>query len=332
MTMAMAMTTTTDSNGPEFLVLAGPTACGKSALALEVAERFGAEIVSADSCAVYRGMDIGAAKPSAADRARVRHHLVDIRNPDQPYSAGAFCADATRLAAEISSRGKIPLLVGGAMMWLRRLRDGLDDLPRSDAVREEIKREMKRRGARALHRELAERDGLAARRIHPHDRARIVRGLEVARLSGARKGGGGGMNGRMGGGMDGGTGGRVRMRAVVFFPRDRSVLRERIRVRLDGMFDSGFAEEVRGLVRDWGLDSDSIPLRSVGYRQVALWLRGGIESESECRRLAWHATCQLAKRQMTWLRRWPDAEAVDPFSAGMRGRIFEVAEDFRRGG
>ena len=183
---------TVDSNGPEFLVLAGPTACGKSALALEVAERFGAEIVSADSCAVYRGMDIGAAKPSAADRARVRHHLVDIRNPNEPYSAGAFCADATRLAAEISSRGKIPLLVGGAMMWLRRLRDGLDDLPRSDAVREEIKREMKRRGARALHRELAERDAMAARRIHPHDRARIVRGLEVARLGGARKGGGGG--------------------------------------------------------------------------------------------------------------------------------------------
>ena len=315
--------TAADARGAALPVLAGPTACGKSALALEVAERIGAEIISADSCAVYRGMDIGAAKPSAAERARVRHHLVDIRNPDESYSAGAFCADATRAMGEIVSRGKVPLLAGGAMMWLLRLRDGMEDLPRSDAVREEIKREMKARGVRALHRELAARDELAARRVHPHDRARIVRALEVARLGGARKG--------AGAETETGTP-PVRMRAVALFPRDRAVLRGRIRARLDGMFDAGFAEEVRGLIRDWGLGLDSIPLRSVGYRQVALWLRGEIESEAECRRLAWHATCQLAKRQMTWLRRWTDAETVDPFSAGAREKVLRAADEFRRGG
>ena len=300
--------------GPEALVLAGPTACGKSALALEVAERIGAEIVSADSCAVCRGMDIGSAKPSAADMARIPHHLVDVCNPDSPYSAGAFCADAARVAGEIAARGKIPFVVGGAMMWLRRLRDGMDDLPRSDAVREEVRREIKLRGARAMHGELRERDEAAARRIHPHDRARIVRALEVARLGGKTEAGAP----------------PLRMRAVALFPKDRGELRERIRVRLDGMFDAGFVEEVRGLVRDWDLGADSAALRAVGYRQIAAYLRGEIESESECRRLAWHATCQLAKRQMTWLRGWTEAEKVDPFSAGAKKAVFKVAEEFRQ--
>ena len=303
---------TTAAAGPELLVLAGPTACGKSALALEVAERIGAEIVSADSCAVCRGMDIGSAKPSAADMARIPHHLVDVCNPDSPYSAGAFCADAARVAGEIAARGKIPFVVGGAMMWLRRLRDGMDDLPRSDAVREEVRREMKLRGVRAMHGELRERDESAARRIHPHDRARIVRALEVARLGGKTEAGAP----------------PLRMRAVALFPKDRGELRERIRIRLDGMFDSGFVEEVQGLVRDWNLGADSAALRAVGYRQIAAYLRGEIESESECRRLAWHATCQLAKRQMTWLRGWTEAEKVDPFLAGAREKVFKIAEEF----
>ena len=294
------------------LVLAGPTACGKSALALEVAERIGAEIISADSCAVYRGMDIGSAKPSAAEMERVRHHLVDVCAPDSPYSAGAFCADALRICGEIAGRGRIPFVVGGAMMWLRRLRDGMDDLPRADAIREELKREIRSRGVRALHRELGERDAIAAGRVHPHDRARIVRALEVARL----------------GGKSGAGTPPLRMRAMVLFPKDRALLRERIRIRLDGMFAGGFVEEVRGLVRDWDLGSDSAVLRSVGYRQVAAYLRGEIESEAECRRLAWHATCQLAKRQMTWLRGWTEAEKIDPFSAGAREKIFKVADAF----
>ena len=204
------------------------------------------------------------------------------------------------------------------MMWLRRLRDGMDDLPRSAAVREELKREMKRRGVRAMHRELGELDAARAGRVHPHDRARIVRALEVLRLTGGRE-------------FRGGSGtAPLEMRAVVFYPRDRGALRERIRVRLEGMFAAGFVGEVRGLVGAWGLGADSAPLRAVGYRQVASFLRGEIESEAECRRLAWHATCQLAKRQMTWLRSWTSAEFVDPFSPGARGAVFEIADSFRR--
>ena len=300
------------------LVLTGPTACGKSATALEVAERIGGEIISADSCAVYRGMNIGAAKPSAADLRRAPHHLIDVCNPDGLYSAGAFCADAIRIAGEVRARGKVPLVAGGAMMWLRRLRDGMDDLPRSAAVREELKREMKRRGVRAMHRELGELDAGWAKRIHSHDRARIVRALEVLRLTGGRDFRG-----------EGGTA-PLAMRAVALCPRDRVALRERIRVRLEGMFAAGFVEEVRGLVEGWGLGADSAPLRAVGYRQVAAFLRGEIESEAECRRLAWHATCQLAKRQMTWLRGWTSAEVVDPFSPGARGAVFEIADSLPR--
>ena len=316
------------------LVLSGPTACGKSALALELAERIGAEIISADSCSVYRGMDIGAAKPSAAERARVPHHLVDIRDPDAPYSAGAFCADAARAARDIAARGRIPLVVGGAMMWLRRLRDGMDDRPRCEVLREELKREMNARGARAMHRELTEQNPAAARRIHPRDRARIVRALEVERLT--RRGGGAkqadakaeegeGWEGRMG----------APMRALLLMPKDRALLRARIRTRLDAMFAAGFVEETRRLMRDWHLDGDSIPLRAVGYRQVYDYLRGRTASEEECRRLAWHATCQLAKRQMTWLRSWPDAETADPFAPGTRETALRLAEEFaaaRRGG
>ena len=297
-------------------ILAGPTACGKSALALELAEHVGGEIISADSCAVYRGMDIGSAKPTAADRARVPHHLLDIRNPDELYSAGAFFADAVAAANDIASRGKIPLAVGGAMMWLQRLRDGMDDLPRSKVLREEIKREMKRQGPRAMHRELRERDPKAASRVHPNDRARIARALEVAQLSGVP---------RLPKTPPPPT------RAVVLFPRDREELRSRIRERLDGMFAAGFVDEVRKLLSDWDLPPDCPALRAVGYRQVAARVRGEIAGESECRLLAWHATCQLAKRQLTWLRRWTDATVADPFSPGARDTVFKAAENFRAG-
>lgn len=310
----------------EVLVLAGPTACGKTALAVEMAERIGGEIISADSCAVYRGMDIGSAKPSAVLRGRVRHHLLDVRGPDAPYSAGAFCADAVRIAGEIAGRGRVPLVAGGAMMWLRCLRDGLAERPRSAAVREELKRELKARGVRALHRELAERDAAGARRIHPHDRARIVRALEVARLTpGGMTGGAGGF--KKDDGAGGGSAG-LPMKAILLIPKDRAVLRERIRVRLDEMFAAGFVAETRRLMTEWDLGAESAALRAVGYRQVCAFLRGETATEAECRRLAWHATCQLAKRQLTWLRQWPGATALDPFAAGAREEALRIAEDF----
>lgn len=281
--------------------LLGPTASGKSRLALELAARLPLEIVSLDSAQVYRGMDIGTAKPSSGERARVTHHLIDLVTPEQAYSAGRFHNDALRAVQDILARGRIPLLVGGTMLYYRALVSGLDALPTADpAMRAAIDAEAARLGWAALHAELARVDPKAAQRIAPGDAQRIQRALEVWRLSG-----------RTLSSFQTGSGSELPFRLVSFsiVPRDRALLHRRIQERFDAMLEAGLIDEVRSLRRRYCLSVDLPSMRCVGYRQV--W--GHLEGEYDravMREKAIAATRQLAKRQMTWLRSFKDVELL----------------------
>lgn len=285
------------------ICIVGPTAAGKSDIALSLAQCFGAELVSVDSALVYRGMDIGSAKPSAAERSRVPHWLIDVREPDQPYSAADFVADAEAAIRDIESRGRVPLLVGGTMLYLRALLQGLSELPSSDpALRAELAEELAQRGAAALHAELAGIDAAAAARIHPNDPQRLLRALEVFRQTG--------------------TPISVLQQAwsaaprragvlIALAPQDRSLLHRRIEARFDAMLAAGFLDEVRGLMQRPGMHPDLPSMRAVGYRQAWAHLAGEYDL-ARCRELSIYATRQLAKRQLTWLRGSTAVEWFDP--------------------
>ena len=279
-------------NAPQCLVITGPTACGKTDLALELAAEFPIEIISMDSAMVYRGMDIGTAKPDAGTRNRVMHHLVDIRDPEENYSAGSFAADTLRLIAGINARGKFALIVGGTMLYLKALRDGIADLPdRDPQVRAAIEARAAEQGWPALHAELARVDARAAARIEPTDRQRIQRALEVWELTGSslsqlqRQASQPGLD----------------VAAVALVPRDRTRLAATIASRFDRMLGHGLIDEVRRLHERPGLSADCTSMRAVGYRQLWAWLDGEYALE-EARERAIIATRQLAKRQLTWLR------------------------------
>ena len=281
---------------PAFIILAGPTASGKSALALALARRLAVEIISVDSALVYRGMDIGTAKPTAVERAAVPHHLIDIRAPHEPYSAADFVRDARRLMAEIRARGRVPLLVGGTMMYFHALLHGLDALPAADAkVRQCIEARAARRGWPALHRILSRVDAAAAARIAPGDSQRIQRALEVWLLTGQplsalQKGQGAQKE-------EGEQGGIL----FALEPADRAWLHARIAARFDAMLAAGFVDEVRALRARGNLSLEMPSMRCVGYRQAWQALDEG-RDEAWLREKACAATRQLAKRQMTWLR------------------------------
>ncbi|MBP3984864.1 tRNA (adenosine(37)-N6)-dimethylallyltransferase MiaA [Pseudoxanthomonas helianthi] len=296
---------------PLALALMGPTASGKSALALEWAQRLGGEIVSVDSALVYRGLDIGAAKPSAAEQALVPHHLIDVREPWQPYSAAEFAADARAALEGIAARGRLPILAGGTGLYFQALLHGLSPMPEADAgVRAEIAARAEARGWPALHAELAEVDPDAARKIKPTDPQRIQRALEVFRLSGKP--------------ISQWQRESVRQRfpfrvlGLVLAPADRAVLHQRIERRFDAMLAEGFLDEVRrlrGLPELWSHPAviDLPAIRAVGYRQAWEHLDGATDA-AEFRDRAIFATRQLAKRQLTWLRgdlgaRWFDPQA-----------------------
>jgi len=282
--------------------LLGPTASGKSSLALAAAERLPLEIVSLDSAQVYRGMDIGTAKPGAAERARVPHHLLDLVDPDQSYSAGRWREDALRAVNEILSRKKIPLLVGGTMLYYRALVGGLDALPGADAsVRAEIDADAARRGWPALHAELAQVDPETARRLEPNDAQRVQRALEVWRVTGKP------LSALHGRSVD-----RLpfRIRGFALFPSDRSLLHRNIEERFDSMLEAGLVEEVRSLKKRFRLSASLPSMRAVGYRQVWDYL-DGTASKAEMRERAVAATRQLAKRQLTWLRSFPELLRLD---------------------
>jgi len=287
---------------PPAIFLMGPTAAGKTALAVSLFERFPLEIVSVDSALVYRGMDIGTAKPDAATLARAPHHLLDIRDPAEAYSAAAFCADARRLMADIAARGRVPLLVGGTMLYFRALLQGLDDLPRADpALRQQLEAAAAARGWPELHAELAKVDPLTAARLAPNDSQRIGRALEVFRLSGAP----------MSALLDKPrTALPYRVLQLALIPSDRGVLHQRIAARFDAMLAAGLLDEVENLRRSYALTPDLPAMRAVGYRQAWAYLDGAIDLAA-LREQGIAATRQLAKRQLTWLRSWPDAVELD---------------------
>ncbi|MHB1093657.1 tRNA (adenosine(37)-N6)-dimethylallyltransferase MiaA [Thiobacillus sp.] len=293
------------SRHPPAIFLMGPTASGKTTLAVSLAEHFPLEIISVDSALVYRDMNIGTAKPDTATLARAPHHLLDIRDPTEAYSAAAFCDDARRLMADIVARGRVPLLVGGTMLYFRALLRGLDDLPRADAVlRNALAVKAAARGWPALHADLAKVDPPTAARLMPNDAQRIGRALEIFRLTGTP----------MSALLD-----RVhaelpyRVLQLALIPSDRAVLHQRIAARFDAMLAEGLVGEVETLRRTYALDADLPSMRAVGYRQAWACLDGDIDLNT-LREQGIAATRQLAKRQLTWLRSWPDTVVLDCLS------------------
>ena len=302
---------------PFHLCLAGPTASGKTAAALAIAQRHACEIISVDSALVYRGMDIGTAKPSAAELAQVPHHLIDIRDPLQAYSAAEFVRDARALIADITARGKLPLLVGGTMLYFKALLDGIDDMPAADpAIRAAIDAEATQHGWPALHAELARVDPTTAARLAPADSQRIQRALEVYRISGqplsafhARA------NASKSIATHSGLTGANTL--ISLEPTDRAWLHQRIAERFDAMLAQGLVAEVQALRARGDLRADLPSMRCVGYRQVweALDAQAaqGPTAPLDLRTLRERgiaATRQLAKRQITWLRSMPQRRPI----------------------
>lgn len=292
----------------ECICITGPTACGKTDLALALAEHVPLEVISMDSAMVYRGLDIGTAKPSTAIRAAVPHHLVDILEPTEAYSAGRFARDAARLITETRARGRLPLLVGGTLLYLRALRDGLSALPRADdAVRAELDREAAEHGWAALHARLRQVDPAAAARIAPSDRQRIQRALEVFALTGRP------ITELQEAGRRTQHSGIV---VIALVPDDRAGLGVRIERRFDAMVELGFVAEVERLRARGDLQPDMPSMRAVGYRQLWSYLDGEYEWAT-ARTKAIVATRQYAKRQLTWLRGDPNCEAWPALAPGL---------------
>lgn len=278
---------------PPAIFLMGPTAAGKTGLALAVHDRLPVEIISVDSSQVYRGMDIGTAKPNLEEQARAAHRLIDIRDPNQPYSAAEFCVDALREMAAITAAGRIPLLAGGTMFYFRALEAGLSPLPSADAVvRRRLAEEAAHAGWPALHERLSQRDPDAARRINPHDAQRVQRALEVLELSGRPL-------------SELAAGARptfpYRVIRLAACPQERSELHRRIAVRFHHMLQQGLIGEVEALWRRGDLSPELPSVRTVGYRQVWEYLSGHVNYQEMVER-GIISTRQLAKRQLTWLR------------------------------
>lgn len=276
------------------ICIMGPTGTGKTDLAIALRQYFPLEIISVDSALIYKGMDIGTAKPDAATLANAPHRLIDFLDPSQPYSAADFRADALREMADISASGRIPILVGGTMLYFRALEYGLSLLPEANpAVRARIEAQAKIHGWQALHERLAQLDPVAAQRIHPNDPQRLLRALEVCEVSGKS------LTELQ----------QARWQApcpyqllkIALIPSDREWLRQRLAQRFDRMLEQGFINEVKRLWQRGDLDTHLPAIRAVGYRQVWDYLNGKIDY-TQMRDRAIVATRQLAKRQMTWLR------------------------------
>lgn len=295
--------------------LMGPTASGKTDLAIEFCQRFPFEIISVDSAMVYQGMDIGSAKPDRETLKKAPHHLIDLISPNKAYSAANFCQDAKRVIEQVIAKGNIPLLVGGTMMYFRALQQGLSDMPAADeAVRQAINDQAKELGWEALYRQLAQVDAVAANQIHSNDSQRIQRALEVYRLTGTpisiwwqkqkQKQ-------------------QYHFVNMALFPQKREFLHACIARRLHHMIADGFLEEVKGLVAKWSLNADMPSMRSVGYRQAWLYLNGELDYQQFVDKSI-VATRQLAKRQLTWLRTWPNTHYLEPSQINLPIQIHDL--------
>jgi tRNA dimethylallyltransferase len=297
---------------PLAIFLMGPTASGKTALACALSERFPLGLISVDSALVYRGLDIGTAKPDAVTLARYPHELIDIRDPAQPYSAADFSADAQAAMQRVHEAGKVPLLVGGTGLYFRALQRGLSSLPEADAdIRTQLTEEAAAIGWGGMHQRLAELDPPAAERIKPNDAQRIQRALEVIALTGQP----------LSAQQQGGRGQPFpwRVLKLALLPEDRAPLHARIAQRFEAMLQQGLLDEVRVLRQRGDLQPDLPAVRAVGYRQAWEHL-DGLYDAAELRDKGVFATRQLAKRQITWLRSELDARALDPEKAGLLQR------------
>lgn len=305
-----------DSTLPPAIFLMGPTASGKTDLAIQLCEALPCEIISVDSALIYKGMDIGTAKPSKAELARAPHQLIDILDPAESYSVAEFRRDALAAMHEISGRGKIPLLVGGTMMYYKALVDGLSDLPASDEViRKQIEDQAEAGGWQAVHDELSKIDPVSARRIHPNDPQRLTRAMEVFLISGKT--------------MTELTKNRSEpvpfsVKQFTISPADRSILHDRIEQRFHMMIAQGFQQEVETLRNRNDLHQDLPSIRCVGYRQMWQHL-DGLYDHSEMIYRGVVATRQLAKRQLTWLRSWKNLNFLDSLSKENLTKIVNVS-------
>jgi tRNA dimethylallyltransferase len=297
----------------DVICLMGPTASGKTAFACDLLRYFPCEIISVDSAMIYRGMDIGTAKPDDQTLKQAPHYLIDIRNPNETYSVAAFCEDARVLCDDVLKRGNIPLLVGGSMMYFRAFQQGLSALPEGNAkVREALRLEAATHGLDYLYQELQEVDPITAARLHPHDAQRIQRALEVYRVTGCAL-----------------SAARPKHAPdyhfinLVLFPERRAWLHARIAERFEQMLAAGFLDEVKKLCEHWNFEASCPAMRSVGYRQALDYLGGVCDYDAfHARGVA--ATRQLAKRQLTWLRSWPDAHRFDPETPACFERMLEL--------
>jgi len=299
---------------PKIICLMGPTASGKTALAMSLLEHLPCEIISVDSAMIYRGMDIGTAKPTAEELQAAPHHLIDILSPEKSYSVAQFRQDALHHIDDIIARQRIPLLVGGTMMYFKALIEGLSPLPEADeGIRKDILIQAQEQGWERLHEELERIDPESAQRIHPHDPQRLTRAIEVFRLSGETL---------------------TQLTAqkpealpysclqFALFPNQRSILHDHIALRFHEMLNEGFIDEVHDLMQNPNLHLDLPSMRCVGYRQCWQYLQGEFDyDEMVAKSLA--ATRQLAKRQLTWLRSWNNLHELDMGSEQNLKRILE---------
>jgi tRNA dimethylallyltransferase len=294
----------------------GPTASGKTGVAVELAQRLPVELVSVDSALVFRDMNIGTAKPDAATLARAPHRLIDIISPTEAYSAAAFRHDALRLMADITARGKIPLLVGGTMLYFKALREGLSELPQSNPeVRAELDAEIAQHGIERLHAKLAKVDPETAARLAPADTQRIQRAMEIYRLTGSP--------------MSVLLKQQTRhelpydITSIALVPSERSVLHQRIAVRFQQMLKDGLIDELRALREKYPLHPDMTSMRCVGYRQAWQYMDGEI-NEGQLMETGIAATRQLAKRQLTWLRSTPDTIELDCLAPNLEHAVLDL--------
>ncbi|HEY8940269.1 MAG TPA: tRNA (adenosine(37)-N6)-dimethylallyltransferase MiaA [Cellvibrio sp.] len=301
--------TTVNTQKKTVIFLMGPTASGKTDLAISLRQHLPVELISVDSTLVYRGMDIGTAKPSDAELAVAPHRLIDIRDPSAPYSVADFLADAEREIIDIHNAGKIPLLVGGTMLYFRALLDGLAEMPAADAeVRAQIEREAEEFGWPHIHRQLAAVDPHTAAEIHPNHSQRVSRALEVYRVSGKTMSQLRELQSLQA--SAGSFSDRYDVCQLAIAPRDRSILHKRIELRFKTMLEKGLIDEVRALYERGDLHKDLPAIRAVGYRQVWDYF-DGIWNYSEMTERGIIATRQLAKRQFTWLRGWSTSANTD---------------------
>lgn len=307
-----------ENNKAPIIFLMGPTASGKTALAIELYQQgvgnpakhasassfVGCEIISVDSAMVYTQMNIGSAKPSDKELLLAPHHLIDFIDPKKSYSSSQFCVDAVGLINDIHERGKVPLLVGGTMLYFKALKDGLSELPATDeTIRQQVKLQLESDGIESLHQSLAQFDPQTASRLHTNDRQRITRAVEVYQMTGKP--------------LSSWHSEQKKqalinpLLSIALAPQDRKILHRRIETRFEQMMTTGFLEEVTRLYHRGDLDLDCPSMRSVGYRQLWQYM-DGVLSLSEAKDRAVIATRQLAKRQYTWLRSWPEIMWFDP--------------------